>query len=101
MTYKIFINCDDDIRLCRRLKRDTTERGRTVVSVLKQYNKFVKDAYRDFVYPTIKYADLVIPGFRNNRISVDFIVQRIKNLAKKINLFEKAYKTKLFILGEN
>ena len=101
MTYKIFINCDDDIRLCRRLKRDTTERGRTVVSVLKQYNKFVKDAYRDFVYPTIKYADLVIPGFRNNRISVDFIVQHIKNLAKKINLFEKAYKTKLFILGEN
>ena len=101
MTYKIFINCDDDIRLCRRLKRDTTERGRTVVSVLKQYNLFVKNAFRDFIYPTISYADLVIPGQRNNRISVDFIVQHIKNMAKKINIFEKAHKTKVFMFGEN
>ena len=52
-----------------------------------QYNKFVKNAFRDFIYPTIGYADLVIPGSRNNRISVDFIVQHIKNMAKKINIF--------------
>lgn len=64
-----------------------------------QYNKFVKNAFRDFIYPTISYADLVIPGSRNNRISVDFIVQHIKNMAKKINLFEKAYKTKYFLFG--
>lgn len=64
-----------------------------------QYNKFVKNAFRDFIYPTIAYADLVIPGSRNNRISVDFIVQHIKNMAKKINIFEKAAKTKIYLIG--
>ena len=77
------------------------ERGRTIVGVLKQYNKFVKNAFRDFIYPTIAYADIVIPGHRNNRISVDFIVQHIKNMAKKMNLFEKASKTRVFLFGEN
>ena len=95
----IFFNKIDDIRLCRRIKRDTSERGRTIEGVLKQYNKFVKNAFRDFISPTIGYADLVIPGSRNNRISVDFIVQHIKNMAKKINIFEKASKTKMYLFG--
>lgn len=89
----------DDIRLCRRLKRDTTERGRTIVGVLSQYNKFVKNSFRDFIYPTIGYADLVIPGARNNRISVDFIVQHIKNVAKKKNIFKTAQDTKVVLFG--
>lgn len=101
MTYKVFINCDDDIRLCRRIKRDTVERGRTIVGVLAQYNKFVKNSFRDFIYPTIGYADLVIPGSRNNRISVDFIVQHIKNVARKKNIFKTAQDTKVFLFGEN
>lgn len=101
LTYKIFINCDDDIRLCRRLKRDTAERGRSVMSVLEQYNKFVKNAFRDFILPTIVYADIIIPGFRNNRVSVDFIVQNIKNMAKRITFKERALKTKTFIFGES
>jgi uridine kinase len=91
MTYKVFITCDgnnyinlDDIRLCRRLKRDTTERGRSIESVLVQYNRFVKDSFRDFILPTQIYADIIIPGFRNNRVSVDFIVQHIKNIARRI-----------------
>jgi uridine kinase len=106
LTYKIFINCDgkaevilDDIRLCRRLRRDTTERGRSVISVLEQYNKFVKKAFRDFILPTAVYADIIIPGFRNNRVSVDFIVQNIKNMAKRITFKERAIKTKIFIFG--
>lgn len=77
------------------------ERGRTIVGVLKQYNKFVKNAFRDFISPTITYADIVIPGHRNNRISVDFIVQHIKNMAKKINLFDKVSRTRVFLFGEN
>jgi uridine kinase len=89
----------DDIRLCRRIKRDTVERGRTIVGVLAQYNKFVKNAFRDFIYPTIGYADLVIPGSRNNRISVDFIVQHIKNVARKKNIFKTAQDTKVFLFG--
>lgn len=91
----------DDIRLCRRLKRDTTERGRSVVSVLEQYNKFVKNAFRDFILPSIVYADIIIPGFRNNRVSVDFIVQHIKNMARRITFKERAVKTKTFIFGES
>ena len=55
-----------------------------MISVLDQYNKFVKNAFRDFILPTIVYADIIIPGFRNNRISVDFIVQHIKNMAMRI-----------------
>lgn len=91
----------DDIRLCRRLKRDTAERGRSVISVLEQYNKFVKKAFRDFILPTAVYADIIIPGFRNNRVSVDFIVQNIKNMAKRITFKERAVKTKTFIFGES
>lgn len=66
-----------------------------------QYNKFVKNSFRDFIYPTINYADLVIPGSRNNRISVDFIVEHIKNVAKKKNIFKTAQDTKIFLFGEN
>ena len=55
-----------------------------MIGVLDQYNKFVKNAFRDFILPTIVYADIIIPGFRNNRISVDFIVQHIKNMAMRI-----------------
>lgn len=91
----------DDLRLCRRLKRDTVERCRSVISVLEQYNKFVKRAYRDFVFPTTVYADIIIPGFRNNRVSVDFIVQNIKNMARRITFKERAIKTKTFIFGES
>lgn len=101
MTYKVFITCDDDIRLCRRLKRDTTERGRSIESVLLQYNKFVKDSFRNFIQPTMVYADIIIPGFRNNRVSVDFIVQHIKNIARRINYRETASRTKIYIFGEN
>lgn len=90
----------DDLRLCRRLKRDTAERGRSVISVLEQYNKFVKKAYHNFILPTAVYADITIPGFRNNRVSVDFIVQNIKNMARRITFKERAIRTKTFIFGE-
>lgn len=94
----IYIN-PDDIRLCRRLKRDTKERGRSIESVLLQYNKFVKDSFRNFILPTMVYADIIIPGFRNNRVSVDFIVQHIKNIARRINYRETASRTKIYIFG--
>lgn len=87
--------------MCRRLKRDTAERGRSVISVLDQYNKFVKNAFRDFILPSIAYADIIIPGFRNNRVSVDFIVQHIKNIARMITFKEHAAKRKTFIFGES
>jgi len=66
-----------------------------------QYNKFVKNAFRDFILPTNVYADIIIPGFRNNRVSVDFIVQHIKNMAMRITFKERAIKTRTFIFGES
>ena len=69
--------------------------------MLEQYNKFVKNAFRDFILPTIVFADIIIPGFRNNRVSVDFIVQHIKNMAMRITFKERAIKTKTFIFGES
>ena len=69
--------------------------------MLDQYNKFVKNAFRDFILPTVVYADIIIPGFRNNRVSVDFIVQNIKNMARRITFKERALKTKTFIFGES
>lgn len=72
-----------------------------MVNVLEQYNKFVKNAFRDFILPSIVYADIIIPGFRNNRVSVDFIVQHIKNMARRITFKERAVKTKTFIFGES
>ena len=57
---KIFINIPDDQRFTYRMQRDTKERGRTVESVTKQYNKSVRPMYDEFIYPSMKYADLII-----------------------------------------
>lgn len=100
MKYKIFINCDDDVRLCRRIKRDVEERGRNIEGILLQYHKFVKDAYRNFIAPTMRYADLVIPGFRNNKTSVTFIVEHMKTLTRQMEFFKSALTTRIYFYGE-
>lgn len=64
MDLKIFVTTDDDIRLARRLMRDIVERGRTVQGVLKSYNRYVKPAFDEFVKPTMKYADIIVPRGR-------------------------------------
>lgn len=70
MHYKFFIHCDgifiivciDDIRLCRRVLRDVKERNRKVDGVLYQYNRFVKKAFDDYIRPSMKYADIILPS---------------------------------------
>ncbi len=69
--------------------------------MLKQYHKFVKGSFKNFILPFSSYADLSIPGFRNNRVSVEFIVQQIKNISRRINFQEKVKLTKLYFFGEN
>ena len=63
---KIFIVCDLDIALARRIQRDIKERGRDVREVLTRYNRFIKQGYEKFVRPQMKYADLIVPGGANN-----------------------------------
>lgn len=58
---KVFVDTDSDIRLVRRLKRDISERGRDITGVIKQYNKFVKPAFEQYIEPSVQVADIVVP----------------------------------------
>ena len=78
MDLKIFVLTPDDIRLARRIERDIKERGRTVVDVLAQYNRFVKPAYDDFIRPTMKFADIIIPFENRNENAVEMLIQNLK-----------------------
>jgi len=75
---KLFVDTEDDIRLARRLKRDIIERGRTVDSVLKQYETFVKPAFENFILPTKQHADIIIPRGSSNKVAINIITQHIK-----------------------
>lgn len=58
---KVFVDTDSDIRLVRRLKRDISDRGRDINGVIKQYNKFVKPSFEQYIEPTVQVADIVVP----------------------------------------
>ena len=68
MDIKIFVETDSDVRLARRLKRDIEERGRSIESVLAQYDKYVKPSFEYYIAPTMAYADIIVP--RGLRIKV-------------------------------
>ncbi|XP_057983102.1 uridine kinase-like protein 3 [Malania oleifera] len=78
MNMKIFVDTDADVRLARRIRRDTVEKGRDISVVLDQYSKFVKPAFDDFILPTKKYADIIIPRGGDNHVAIDLIVQHIR-----------------------
>ncbi|XP_021740785.1 uridine kinase-like protein 3 isoform X1 [Chenopodium quinoa] len=78
MNMKIFVDTDADVRLARRIRRDTAEKARDIATVLDQYSKFVKPAFDDFILPTKKYADIIIPRGGDNHVAVDLIVQHIR-----------------------
>lgn len=77
MDLKIFVDTDADIRLSRRLKRDIGERGRSIDSVLAQYNKYVKPAFDYYIAPTMTFADIIVPRGGDNRIAIDLIVKHV------------------------
>jgi len=74
---KIFVDTDSDIRLCRRLSRDISERGRDLRGVLKQYGTFVKPAFDSYIEPTKLYADIIVPRGAENEIAIDMIVKLV------------------------
>ena len=75
---KIFIDVEADIRLARRIKRDIEERGRNLEFVLYQWFTFVKPGEEKFIYPTKKYADLIIPEGGENKKAIEVIVEYLK-----------------------
>lgn len=78
MDVKIFVDTDDDVRLIRRLRRDTVERGRTVEHVLGQYEATVRPMHLTFVVPTRRYADVVIPRGGRNRVAIEMVADGLR-----------------------
>ncbi len=79
MQIKLFVDADADLRFIRRLKRDIEERGRGVDSVIEQYLNTVRLMHLEFVEPTKRYADVIIPEGGRNTIAVDMVVARIES----------------------
>lgn len=71
---KVFVDTDSDIRLIRRLKRDISQRGRDISGIIKQYNKFVKPAFEQYIEPTVQVADIVVP---RGQWKLDFLNRNI------------------------
>jgi uridine kinase len=83
MDVKVFVDTDDDIRFIRRLQRDTAERGRTVQSVIDQYLGTVKPMHLDFVEPSKRYADIVLPQGGENAVAIDMLLTLIRSLTAR------------------
>ena len=78
MDIKIFVDTDADVRLCRRIKRDVTKRGRTLESVLNQYQTTVKPMHEKYVEPSKKFANLVVPEGGKNQVALGMIIGHIQ-----------------------
>jgi uridine kinase len=81
---KIFVDTDSDLRFIRRLQRDITERGRTTESVIKQYLSTVRPMHLDFVEPSKRYADVIIPEGGFNTAALDMVVARIETMLQTV-----------------
>ena len=83
MDVKVFVDADDDTRFIRRLQRDLAERGRTVASVIEQYLGTVKPMHLEFVEPSKRYADVIIPLGGHNTVAIDMLLTLIRSLATR------------------
>ena len=78
MDVRIFVDTDADVRLCRRIQRDVRERGRTLESVIEQYQTTVKPMHEKYVEPSKRFAHIVVPEGGHNWVALDMIVDRIR-----------------------
>ena len=78
MDIKVFVDTDADVRLCRRIVRDVRERGRTLESVVEQYQNTVKPMHEQYVEPSKKFADIIVPEGGRNLVALDMIMGRIR-----------------------
>ena len=78
MDIRIFVDTDADVRLCRRIKRDVNKRGRSLESVLMQYQETVKPMHEMYVEPSKKYANIIVPEGGKNLVALDMIMGRIQ-----------------------
>lgn len=82
MDIKVFVDTDADLRLARRILRDVAERGRTMESVINQYIGTVKPMHEEFVEPSKKYADVIIPEGGFNSVAISLLIENIKSVIR-------------------
>ncbi|MGX7198439.1 uridine kinase [Enterococcus nangangensis] len=80
MDIKVYVDTDNDICIIRRIKRDMEERGRTLDSVVEQYLTVVKPMYHQFIEPTKRYADIIIPEGGQNQVAIDLLATKIDSI---------------------
>jgi uridine kinase len=80
MDIKVYIDTDPDVRLIRRIRRDVTARGRTLESVLAQYDQSVRPMHLQFVDPSKRYADVIIPEGGHNEVAIDLLVTKVRSI---------------------
>ena len=83
MDIKVYIDADADVRFIRRLGRDIHERGRSVDSVIRQYQESVRPMHLQFVEPLKRYADIIVPEGGHNRVAIDLLKVKIKDLLRE------------------
>ena len=83
MDIKVFVDTDADLRLARRILRDVCERGRTMQSVIDQYTTTVKPMHEEFVEPSKRHADVIIPEGGFNSVAVSMLIENIRSLISK------------------
>lgn len=84
MDIKLFVDTDDDIRIIRRIKRDMMERGRSLESIIDQYTSVVKPMYHQFIEPSKRYADIVIPEGVSNVVAINLINTKIASILGEV-----------------
>lgn len=83
MDIKIFVDTDADLRFIRRLVRDIRDRGRTLESVIDQYQDTVRPMHLEFVEPSKRYANIIIPEGGHNEVGIDLVLQKVRSLISK------------------
>ncbi|MDX1439117.1 MAG: uridine kinase [Rubricoccaceae bacterium] len=80
MDIKLYVDADDDVRLMRRIERDLSERGRSLDSILEQYRETVRPMHLEFVEPSKRHADVIIPRGGKNQVAIDLVLARVHSL---------------------
>lgn len=80
MDIKVYVDTEDDIRIIRRIKRDMEDRGRSLDSVIDQYLSVVKPMHQQFIEPTKKYADIIIPEGGKNQVAIDLLTTKVRSI---------------------
>lgn len=83
MDIKLYVDADSDVRLIRRMRRDLIERGRSVDTILRQYEESVRPMHLQFVEPSKRFADVIIPGGGHNKVAIDLVKTKIRELLRE------------------